>query len=118
MSNTKVARVSRLVSVEAKLRAKLEPHHLEVINESHMHAGGSGAETHLKVVVVSKAFEGMSSVRRHQLIYEALAEELGKKPAQGGIHALAITSRTPSEWLVSPGANTSPLCASKATRIA
>lgn len=99
--------------IEAKLREKLAPAHLEVINESHMHSVPAGSETHFKVVVVSPAFEGMSAVKRHQLVYGALSEELAKKPAQGGIHALAITSRTPAEWAASPEANESPLCASK-----
>jgi len=100
-------------SIDAKLRAALTPVHIEVVNESHMHAGPKDAETHFKVVVVSPAFEGVSSVKRHQLVYGALAEEMKKKPAQGGIHALAITSRTPAEWAASPDANVSPLCASK-----
>jgi BolA protein len=72
-----------------------------------------GSETHFKVVVVSTLFEGMAPVKRHQLVYGALAAELGRKPAEGGIHALAITSRTPTEWAASPEANQSPLCASK-----
>ena len=99
--------------VEAKLREKLAPAHLEVINESHMHSVAKGSETHFKVVVVSDHFEGLSAVKRHQLVYGVLSEELAKKPVHGGIHALAITSRTPSEWAVSPEANESPLCASK-----
>ena len=105
--------MSKLLNVEAKLREKLAPQHLEVVNESHMHSVAKGSETHFKVVVVSSLFEGMSPVRRHQLVYGVLAEELGKKPAQGGIHALAITSRTPTEWAASPEANVSPLCAGK-----
>ncbi len=105
--------MSVLNLVEAKLREKLAPDHLEVVNESHMHSVPAGSETHFKVVVVSEKFEGLSSVKRHQLVYGALAEELGKKPVHGGIHALAITSRTPSEWAASPQANESPLCASK-----
>jgi BolA protein len=63
--------------------------------------------------VVSAAFEGLPAVKRHQLVYGVLAEELAKKPAQGGIHALAITSRTPAEWAQSAESNVSPLCASK-----
>jgi BolA protein len=91
--------------IEAKLRAALDPSHLEVINESHMHSVPKGSETHFKVVVVSERFEGMSPVKRHQLVYGALAEELS-----GGVHALAITSRTPAEWAASPHANVSPKC--------
>ncbi len=106
--------MSKGETLAAKLRDMLTPQHLEVINESHMHSVPAGSETHFKVVVVSDAFEGMTAVKRHQLVYGALSEELGKKPAHGGIHALAITSRTPAEWAKSPEANTSPLCASKA----
>lgn len=93
-------------TVEARLREKLAPAHLEVVNESHNHSKGS--DTHFKVVIVSPAFEGVSSVRRHQLVYGALGDLKAH-----GIHALAITSRTPEEWAASPEANVSPVCASK-----
>jgi BolA protein len=100
-------------TVENILREHLTPTHLEVVNESHMHAGPKNAETHFKVVVVSSAFEGVAAVRRHQLVYAALGDMMVKKPAQGGLHALAITSRTPAEWAARPTANESPVCASK-----
>ncbi len=93
--------------VETKLREALAPAHLEVVNESHMHKVPKGAETHFKVVVVSERFEGLAAVKRHQLVYAALADEMKQKP---GIHALAITSRTPAEWAASPEANVSPKC--------
>jgi stress-induced morphogen len=98
-------------NVEALFREKLAPEHLEVVNESHMHSVAKGSETHFKVVIVSPLFEGMPAVKRHQLVYGALGELMTKKPAHGGIHALAITSRTPAEWAASPEANVSPLCA-------
>jgi BolA protein len=91
--------------IETKLRAQLAPEHLEVINESHMHSVPKGSETHFKVVVVSERFDGLSPVKRHQLVYGTLADEL-----KGGVHALAITSRSPSEWALLPEANTSPKC--------
>ena len=94
--------------IHQKLEHALGPAHLEVINESHMHKVPKGAETHFKVVVVSPKFEGLAAVRRHQLVYAVLADEMKTKP---GIHALAITSRTPSEWAASPEANESPKCA-------
>ena len=100
-------------TVETHLRDKLAPEHLEVVNESHMHSVAKGSETHFKVVIVSNHFEGVAAVKRHQLVYGALGDLMSKKPAQGGIHALAITSRTPAEWAASPGANVSPLCATK-----
>lgn len=91
--------------IEAKLKETLDPSHLEVINESHMHNVPKGSETHFKVVVVSPRFDGVSAVKRHQLVYGALAEEM-----KSGVHALAITSRSPAEWAASPEANTSPKC--------
>ena len=92
-------------SIESKLQSQLEPAFLEVVNESHMHSVPKGSETHFKVVIVSSRFDGLSPVRRHQLVYGALAEEL-----RSGVHALAITSRSPDEWAQLPEANTSPAC--------
>jgi len=100
--------MSLLTTIEQKLRDALEPAHLEVVNESHMHKGPKDAETHFKVVVVSDRFEGLAAVRRHQLVYGALGDELRMRK---GIHALAITSRTPTEWASLPEANVSPKCA-------
>ena len=92
-------------SIQDKLATQLSPEHLEVINESHMHSVPKGSETHFKVVIVSSRFDGLSAVRRHQLVYGALAEEL-----KSGVHALAITSRSPGEWAEAPEANASPAC--------
>jgi BolA protein len=94
-------------TIGAKLREALVPVHLVVENESHMHGVPKGSETHFKVVIVSARFEGLSPVKRHQLVYETLAAEMRAKP---GIHALAITSRTPAEWDARPEGNTSPKC--------
>lgn len=91
--------------IEAKLKERLDPSHLEVINESHMHNVPKGSETHFKVVVVSTLFDGVPPVKRHQLVYGALADEM-----KAGVHALAITSRSPEEWAASPEANPSPKC--------
>jgi stress-induced morphogen len=91
--------------IEEKLTAALSPTHLEVVNESHMHSVPKGAETHFKVVVVSERFDAVSAVKRHQLVYAALAEEL-----RAGVHALAITSKSPSEWAKSQASHESPRC--------
>ncbi len=75
-----------------KLEAALDPVSLEVIDESHLHAGHSGArpdgESHFRVKVVSRAFEGKPLVQRHRMINEILAEELKER-----VHALAISAR-------------------------
>jgi BolA protein len=91
--------------IEQKLRDRLAPLVIEVINESSMHSVPKGSETHFKVVVVSDAFTGKSPVERHRLIYQALTEELAS-----GIHALAITSRTPQEWQNSDAVTATPAC--------
>lgn len=44
--------------IEEKLRKDLEPAHLEVLNESGKHNAPPGAESHFKVIVISKKFEG------------------------------------------------------------
>ena len=95
-------------TIRQKLQSELLPDHLEVINESHMHKGPPGRETHFRVVVVSSHFAEKAHVARHKLVYAALGNEL-----RSGLHALAITSRTPEEWAASPSFESSPECATK-----
>ncbi len=82
--------------MERRLRQALEPAHLEVIDESHRHAGHAGAhpegESHFRIIIVSEAFGGKSLVQRHRMVNEALADLLRER-----VHALAITARTPEE---------------------
>jgi BolA protein len=74
--------------METKLAEAFSPERLEVVNESHLHAGhhhledghdavfdGSG-ETHFRVRIVAPAFAGMSRIQRHQAVNAALAGEL------------------------------------------
>ena len=91
--------------IEQKLSANLAPALLEVINESSMHSVPVGSETHFKVVIVSDAFAGKALVERHRLVYGALSDEM-----RDGIHALAITSRTPDEWEKTSVVAKSPPC--------
>jgi len=88
------------MSVEATMREKLQrafqPTRLDVINESHLHAGhrtspGTG-ESHFRVLLVSPVFAGKSRLQRHRLVNEALAAEL-----KGKVHALALDLRAPDE---------------------
>ncbi len=99
--------MTRTETIETLLRAALSPELLEVENESHTHNVPRGSETHFKVVVVSRAFDGLSRVERHRLVNAALAGLL-----RSGVHALAITSRTPAEWATASGAQVpeSPPC--------
>lgn len=83
--------------IEEKLAAAFSPRHLEVVNESHLHAGhqehfdGTG-ETHLRLRIVADAFSGMSRIERHRAINALIAEDLA-----GGVHAFAIEAAAPGE---------------------
>ena len=79
--------------IEAALQAALRPCQLQVSDDSHLHAGHSGAREgrHFSVRIESAAFEGLSRVARHRLVYDALASLFPQ-----GIHALAIEALTPS----------------------
>jgi BolA protein len=79
-------------NIQNKLQA-LEPEHLAVENESHMHNVPPGSESHFKVTIVSKEFEDKMLVARHRMVNSLLAEELA-----GQIHALALHTLTPEEW--------------------
>src|SRR6185312_12396908 len=79
-----------------KLNEAFIPESLDVIDESHLHEGHAGhrpgGETHFRVHIVSKAFEGKSRIDRHRMINALLAAELA-----GSVHALAIKAQTPGE---------------------
>ncbi len=82
--------------IREKLTASLAPTRLSVENESHLHQGHASSpktgESHFRLEVVSNRFEGLSRVDRQRLVYQALAQELA-----GPVHALALSTRTPSE---------------------
>lgn len=84
--------MSIATTIEQKL-AELAPQHLRVENESHRHSVPANSETHFRVEIVSPRFEGLRSVRRHQLVYGLLGDELA-----GPVHALAIHAYAPDEW--------------------
>jgi len=77
-------------AMEHSLRAALAPTALEVLDESHVHAGHAGANgtgfgTHFRVRVASPLFTGLPRVRQHRLVYDALQEFIDR-----GAHAIAI----------------------------
>ena len=82
--------------IEAKLRESLVATHVEVVDESHLHAGHPGAKSgggHFRAVIVSERFAGLSRVKAQQLVYEAMGAWMGKE-----IHALSMQTFTPEEW--------------------
>jgi BolA protein len=90
MTEDRAARIAR------KLREGLDAVHVEVVDESHLHAGHAGARGgagHYRVLVVSQRFEGLSPVAAQRLVYAALAKEM-----EAEIHALQIRALSPARW--------------------
>jgi BolA protein len=88
------------MSLESRMREKLmvalRPSRLDLVNESHLHAGHQGSpgtgESHFRVLIVAEAFAGKSRLERHRVVNEIVSEELS-----GGVHALAIKACAPGE---------------------
>ncbi len=97
--------MTRQEEMVARLQEALDPVHLEVINESHMHSVPKGSETHFKVVVASARFEGKSRIDRHRAVQRALDDAF-----RAGLHALTITAFSPAEWQSDPSVQPSPPC--------
>lgn len=93
-------------AIQQKLTTELQPIHLDVINESHMHNVPKNSETHFKVVVVAEEFETTKApLQRHRRVNGILAEEL-----EGPVHALSIVAKSPSQWAKSNAVSPSPTC--------
>lgn len=88
--------------IEQRLTAALAPEILEVKDESHLHAGHAGAraggESHFRLLVVSRNFEGLSRIDRQRRVNEILRDALKEQ-----IHALAMRTLTPDEYRASAG---------------
>lgn len=90
-----LAREERPAAIRAALEAALAPVSLEVLDESHKHAGHAGARDgrgHFAVSITSEAFAGLAPLARHRRVYAALGELMTTD-----IHALSIHARTPAE---------------------
>ena len=85
------------MNIETLLKEKLQAEYVEVVDESHLHAGhGNFKEgqvgTHYRVLVISALFEKKPLIERHRLVNEAIFDQFQCK-----IHALAIKALTPEE---------------------
>jgi BolA protein len=83
-------------AIREKLSQGLAPTHLIIDDDSHRHAGHSGArpggESHFNVTIESAAFVGLRPLERQRLVYRLLADELA-----GPVHALSLTLTVPAE---------------------
>ena len=85
----------RVERIRALLTDALAPETIEVVDDSHKHAGHAGArggQGHFGVDIVSAAFAGKLPLARHRMVYAALGSMM-----EDDIHALAIRARTPDE---------------------
>lgn len=73
----------------------LAPVKLEIIDESHLHAGHAGntGGGHFNVLIVSEQFAGLLPLKRHRLVFDAVGDLM-----QQQIHALSIQAKTPAEY--------------------
>ena len=82
--------------IAEKLTKAFAPVRLDVVDESHQHAGHAGhregGETHFRVYIVAEVFRGKSRLERHRMINATLVGEL-----ECGVHALAIHASAPGE---------------------
>jgi len=86
---------NRLENIRTYLATALETDQIELVDDSHRHAGHAGARDgrgHFRVRVVSEKFAGLRSLQRHQLVYQSLGDMM-----QTDIHALNIVALTPQE---------------------
>lgn len=89
-------------AIKEKLEIKFTPSQLDVVDQSHLHAGHGGAaehkaafpdkdmsaETHIHVVITAKAFEGMNTLAKHRAVLEAVSEEVDR------LHAFSLEAKS------------------------
>ncbi|MEK6748254.1 MAG: BolA family protein [Pseudomonadota bacterium] len=80
--------------IRERLTAALQPVQIDIVDDSHHHAGHTSARGggHFQVTIVATAFAGKSLIQRHRLVYEALQDAMREE-----IHALSIKAYTPEE---------------------
>jgi len=87
--------MSRRIEQMRQCLAALHPSSMEIVDESHKHAGHAGARAgggHYLLQITSPEFSGKNKMARHRMIYSALAEMMKRD-----IHALTIDAKTPGE---------------------
>jgi len=84
----------RIEYIQKTLESELNPESLDIIDDSHLHAGhaSAGGGGHFTVNIVADAFTGKSLIQRHRLVYTALEEGMKSE-----IHALSIKAYSPDE---------------------
>ena len=87
--------MDRIAEIKSRLECELSPTYIDIVDESHLHAGHAGAASgagHFNVTVVSERFAGQSPIQRHRMVYAALDDLM-----QTEIHALSIKAQIPDD---------------------
>jgi BolA protein len=87
--------VERVEMIRQRLTDALTPESLDIEDDSASHAGhaSAGGAGHFNVIIVSEKFEGLNSIKRHQLVYAAVNDIMNTE-----IHALSMKTYTPDEF--------------------
>ena len=89
------------MSVAERIRNKItvawDPVALEIVDESAAHAGHVGSqpegETHFRLTIVARQFEGLQRIERYRKVHDILSDELAER-----VHALSLRLHAPTEW--------------------
>ncbi len=88
--------MDRVATIRERLQAALQPTHIDIVDESHKHAGHAGAREsgggHFNVTIVAECFRDQSPIKRHRMVYAAVEDLMPQE-----IHALSIRALTADE---------------------
>ena len=82
-------------AIRARLEQAFAPEQLEIVDDSHRHAGHEGAKDgrgHFRVRIVSQRFAGTRNLDRHRMVYAALGSLM-----RTDIHALSVDAQVPEQ---------------------
>jgi BolA protein len=85
----------RVALIRGRLEAAFQPDELDIVDDSHLHAGHAGARDgrgHFRVRIRSRHFSGRKTLERHRMVYAALGTLM-----QSEIHALGVVALSPEE---------------------
>jgi len=87
--------MDRIAEIKSRLERELSPTSIDIVDESHLHAGHAGAASgagHFSVTIISDKFTGKSAIQRHRMVYLAVNDLM---PSE--IHALSIDAQAPDD---------------------
>jgi BolA protein len=87
--------IDRVARIRALLGSAFAPIELEIVDESHLHAGHAGAKDgrgHFRVRIVAAQFRDRKALECHRMVFDALSTMMTTD-----IHALSVTALAPPE---------------------